>query len=200
MIRRHGTRVSGWHRINRCSSVGAILVHWGKASWKAQLHRMIRRCKKRSVGALTGGLLREHVKRVEAKPSAPDDSKEHRSNTSEQWRQQTVENPFSAGWSDAHWMNRRQAIDLSGASCVTCQKPQWLPQGTEWPDEPVPPRRSIRRHVESWVTAPNSSLHLVAYIYAIPRPFWSCWSCYKSQTHPRTFQAIQELSDHIFSS
>ena len=39
---------------------------------------------KRSVGVITGELLREHVKRVEAKPSAPDDSKEHRSNASEQ--------------------------------------------------------------------------------------------------------------------
>ena len=28
---------------------------------------------KRSVGVITGGLLREHVKRVEAKSSAPDD-------------------------------------------------------------------------------------------------------------------------------
>ena len=35
---------------------------------------------KRSVGVITGELLREHVKRVEAKPSAPDDPKEHRSN------------------------------------------------------------------------------------------------------------------------
>ena len=39
---------------------------------------------KRSVGVITGGLLREHVKRVEVKLSAPDDPKGHRSNASEQ--------------------------------------------------------------------------------------------------------------------
>ena len=35
---------------------------------------------KRSVGVITGGMIREHVKRIEEKPSAPDDPKEHRSN------------------------------------------------------------------------------------------------------------------------
>ena len=39
---------------------------------------------KRSVGVITIGLLREHVKHVEVKPSAPDDPKEHQSNASEQ--------------------------------------------------------------------------------------------------------------------
>ena len=40
MIRCRGTRVSGWHRINRCRGIGAICsTGEGRAKW----HRMIRR-------------------------------------------------------------------------------------------------------------------------------------------------------------
>ena len=75
-------------------------------------------------------------------------SLQHRCIASEQWRQQPAEDSFSTGWTDAHRINRRHRTGLSGDTYVICQRTQWLPQGKEWPDEPVPYHRSIRRYAE----------------------------------------------------
>jgi hypothetical protein len=79
MIRRLGTRVSDWHPINRRISIGVIFG----ALRKGHVAPDDPTVSKRSVGVITGGMIREHVKRVEAKPSAPDDPKEYRSNALE---------------------------------------------------------------------------------------------------------------------
>ena len=50
---------------------------------------------------------------------------------------------------------------------------------------------------KSWITAPNGSIHLVAYIYGFPRSFEVYWSYYKSHTHRKPSKPTQVDIDQI---
>ena len=112
-------------------------------------------------------------------------SEGHRSIASEQWRQQTAEDLFSTRWSDVHRMNRCQAIGLSGAFCVTCQKAQRLPQGSVWPDEPVPPRRSIRRYIEKLGNGSQRLSPLGGLYIWVPSVIWRLLELLQASNTPK---------------
>jgi len=53
---------------------------------------------------------------------------------------------------------------------------------------------------KSWVTAPNGSLHLVAYIYEFPGHLKIAGVATSLKHTQKHLQVIQVLIDHIFSS
>ena len=73
MIRCRGTGLSGWHWINRRISVGAICCTGGRPRGEDPVAPDDPTVPRWSVGAITEECTREHVKRAEAKSSAPDD-------------------------------------------------------------------------------------------------------------------------------
>ena len=73
MIRCRGTGLSGWHRINQRIGIGAICCTGERPRGEDPVATDDPTVSRWSVGAITVGCTREHVKRIEAKSSAPDD-------------------------------------------------------------------------------------------------------------------------------
>ena len=145
-----------YHQMNRCSGTGSIrlasdkptqrrrcnLQHWWE---KIKWHRMIRQYQFEASE-------QSQEKVPESMSSVLKRSLQHRMIRRAPKHCVGTMTSVASRRCLQHRMIRCQPIGLSGGSYVTCQKTQRLPQGAEWPDDPVPYRRSIRRHAESWVT------------------------------------------------
>jgi hypothetical protein len=75
---------------------------------------------------------------------------------------------------------------LTGDSYVSCQRPTASAEAVSDRLHRCPLTGLTGALAEKWPTAINGSMDLVGYIYAIPRPFETCWSSGTSHPHSRT--------------